>query len=63
MEINLYKKKYLIGSTYNPCKTSISKHLNSLGKGMDTTISNYDNIILMEDFNCDPADLEVIEFC
>ena len=30
---------------------------------MVTTISNYDNIILMGDFNCDPADLEVIEFC
>ena len=63
VEINLYKKKYLIGSTYNPCKNSISKHLNSLGKDMDTIIPNYDNIILMGDFNCDPADLEVIEFC
>ena len=63
VEINLYKKKYLIGATYNPCKTSISKHLITLGKDMDTIIPNYDNIILMGDFNCDPADLEVIEFC
>ena len=59
----MYKKKYLIGSTYYPCKTSIRKHLNSLGKDIDTIIPNYDNIILMGDFNCDPADLEVIEFC
>ena len=63
VEINLYKKKDLIGSTYNPCKTSISKHLNSLGKDMDTIIPNYDNVILMGDFNCDPVDLQVIEFC
>ena len=51
VEINLYKKKYLIGATYIPCKTSISKHLITLGKDMDTIIPNYDNIILMGDFN------------
>ena len=63
VEIYLYKKKYLIGATYNPCKTSISKHLNSLGMMISISLPNSDNVILMGDFNCDPVDLEVIEFC
>ena len=35
VEINLYKKKWLIGGTYNPCKTMISNHINVLSKFMN----------------------------
>ena len=63
VEIKIYKKKYLIGGTYNPCKISISKHLSPLSKYLDTHLSTYENIIILGDFNCDPGDVEIQDFC
>ena len=53
----------MIGGTYNPCKSSISKHLNGLSKDMDPHVSSYDNIIILGDFNCEPAEPDVSDFC
>ena len=41
VEINLYKKKYLIGGTYNPSKTFIHDHLSSLGNCLDSHLCTY----------------------
>ena len=60
VEINLYKKKWLIGGTYNPCKTMISNHVNVLSKSMNHFAPLYDNF---SDFNADPLDNEMKEFC
>ena len=63
VEINLYKKKWLIGCTYNPSKDLISKHIKSLSKYIDEHLKLYDNIIIMGDFNAEPIDSEMKEFC
>ena len=63
IEINLYKKKWLIVGTYNPCKTTIDNHLKCLSKYLDHYVSRYDNIILLGDFNCEPQEKVFSEFC
>ena len=63
VEVNFFKKKWLIGGTYNPCKTTIAAHLNFLSKCMDHYISIYDNIILLGDFNIEPEENIFKEFC
>ena len=35
-EVNLYKKKWLIGGTYNPNKSLISSHIDRRGKDSTT---------------------------
>ena len=63
VEINLHKKKWLIGSTYNPSKDLISKHVKVLSTYVDEHLQQYENIIIMGDFNSEPLDTELKEFC
>ena len=63
VEINLYKKKWLIVSTYNPCRRIISSHLDTLRKCMDHFLTHYENFVIMGDFNSEPTDDEMQEFC
>ena len=63
VEINLYKKKWFIGGVYNPCKSTISRHLNVLCKCLDHYLPNYDNIVIMGDFNSETSDEFLHEFC
>ena len=63
VEINLYKKKFLIVGTYNPCRTIIANHLNVLRKCIDHFLLDYDNFVIMGDFNSEPIDNEIKEFC
>ena len=63
VEIILKKAKWLIVNFYNPSKTLISKQLALLSKAIDHYISNYDNILIMGDFNSEMAENPMIEFC
>ena len=54
VEINVRKKKWLIGCSYNPHKGLIAKHLTEIGKDLDVFSANYDNFILLGDFNFEP---------
>jgi len=63
IEINIYKKKWLVGGSYNPNKSNSNEYLNVLGKYLDEYLSKYDNIILLGDFNLQPTELEMINFC
>ena len=63
IEINLYKKKWLIGNFYNPCKSMICSHLAFLSKSLDHYLQSYDNFILLGDFNSEPAETAMHEFC
>ena len=63
VEINLYKKKWIVGGTYNPSKLSTPNHISYLSKCLDTFISYYDNILLLGDFNCEPTDDVMTDFC
>ena len=49
--MNFRKKKWLICASYNLHKSIISNPLYHLGKGLDNYIVNFDNILLLGDFN------------
>ena len=63
IELNLRRKKWLLCCSYNPKYSQISHHLKEIGKDLDVLTSKYDNIILMGDFNAEPADTFVSDFC
>ena len=53
VEINIRKKKWLIGSSYNPHKNLIRKHLNSLARQIGFNSSKHGNILFIGDFNAE----------
>ena len=63
VEINFRKKKWLICASYNPHKGNISNHLHHLSKGLDNYIGNYDNILLLGDFNSEFSEPCLNDFC
>ena len=63
IEINLFKKKWLIGGIYNPNKSMSRNFLKSLSKYLDTYLPDYDNVILLGDFNSQPTENDMNEFC
>ena len=63
IELNLKRKKWLLCCSYNPRFSQRSFHLNELGKNLDTLTSKYDNIILLGDFNTEPTDTALSNFC
>ena len=51
VEINLYKKKWLINCSYNPHKINTENHLDIISRSLDTHSTKYKNIVLLGDFN------------
>ena len=62
-EINFRKKKWLIYASYNPHKSNISNNLHHLDQGLDNDIGNYDNILLLGDFNSEFSETCLNDFC
>ena len=50
-ELNLHKKNWLVCCSYNPNKSNISRHLDTLRKSLDLYAAHYENTILIGDFN------------
>ena len=63
VEINLRKKKWLLICNYNPQKKLIKEHLACVTKEIDSQSSNYDNILLLGDFNSEPTEETMENFC
>ena len=63
IELNLRVKKWLLCIFYNPKYSQTSHHLSVIGKDLDVLTSKYDNIILMTDFNAEPTDTTLSDFC
>ena len=63
VEIRLRKKKWLLFSSYNPKKNLIANHLNCIGRNLDSQLGQYENFILMGDFNIEPNDATMKNFC
>ena len=63
IEINLRRKKWLLCCTYNAHKNLISNHLSEISKALDIYSSSYDNIVIMGDFNSEPNESSMSEFC
>ena len=63
IEINFHKKKWLIGGSYNPAKATITGHLETISGHLNYLYTQYDNILLMGDFNSEPFEHDMSEFC
>ena len=63
VEINLRKKKWLLCCFYNPNKSNIQFHLENLTKGLALYSSNYENLIILEDFNLSIDNSYMAGFC
>ena len=47
VEIRLHGKKWLLFGTYNPCRSLIKTHLDTLSKMTENYARLYDNMILL----------------
>ena len=63
IEIKIRKKKWLFCCSYNPNKNNISDHLHCLSNGLDTYISQHDNILLLRDLNVETSNPVLNDFC
>ena len=62
-EINLRKKKWLIGGSCNPHRTTIDSHIDSLSKNVALYSSTYENYIVLGDFNAEVDNNAISSFC
>ena len=62
-ELNFLKKKWLLCCSYNPNKSNISRHLDTLRKSLDLYSAHYENTILIGDFNVSINDPHMEFFC
>ena len=63
VEINLHKRKWLIGGSYNPTKTMIQEHTKYLSKCLDYFSASYENMIILGDFNSEPWEPAISNLC
>ena len=63
VELNLRCKKWLLSCSYNSHRSLISEHLGIIGKDLDLLSANYDKIFLIGDFNAEPHDHFLMDFC
>ena len=63
LEINIKKKLWLLVGTYNPCNSTIKQHLEKLSLYIDTLCTIYGNIVVIGDFNSEPTESKLMEFC
>ena len=50
-EINLRSKKWLLECSYNPHRDNITPHLGDISTALDKLSTDYENVILLGDFN------------
>ena len=53
IELNFCKKKWLLSCSYNPNFNAITDHLEILRRNLDLYSVQYENLILIGDFNTD----------
>ena len=59
IELNLRKNKWLVNFSYNAKNSNICDQQGSLGKSLDTPLTNYDKVFLMGDFNAEETNIHV----
>ena len=62
-EINLRKKKWILICSYNPHKTMIDSHLDSISTQLYELCKKYENIILIGDYNSEMYEDAMSGFC
>ena len=63
IELNLRKNKILLFGGYNPKKEYISHFLSSIGDNLDVYLGDYDNYLLIGDFNSEITERAMSDFC
>ena len=56
IEINLRSKKRLLGCSYKPHRNNITAHLRIISTALDKLSTDYENVILLGDFNVEVED-------
>ena len=55
--------KWLICCLYNRNRTKVATHLGEIDTGLDTYSRNYENTLVMGDFNVEPDETNIKAFC
>ena len=63
IELSFRKEKWLLCSFYNPNKNIISDHLEILRRNLDLYSAQYENLIMIGDFNSDVSQSCMKAFC
>ena len=63
IELNLHKEKWILFGGYNPKKERASYFLKHLSQSLDKFIGNYDNLLLIGDFNSEIKEENMKDFC
>ena len=63
VELNLWRQKWLKICYYNLRKTRIKGYLKCISKEIDSHSSKYDNFFLLGDFNSEPSEEAMKNFC
>ena len=63
LEINLRSIKWMVMTGYNPKKENIAHFLKYVSQGIDKYYCNYDNLLLIGDFNSELCEKDINEFC
>ena len=63
IELYLRKNKWPLFGGYNPNKEFIRNFLDFIGNSLDTYIRNYDNLLIMGDFNTEMEVEPLKDFC
>ena len=61
--MNVQNKKWLLFTGYNPKKEYIFLLLTHIGKSLDELIGDYENLILIGDFNSQMEEDAMNDFC
>ena len=62
VEITIRKTKWLILGGYNPIKDNISYYLSQISKEIDQLLGNYENILMLGDFNSTVSEIDMKDF-
>ena len=62
VELNLRSKKWLLGCSYNHHKENIASHLSNTSTALDKLCRDYENIILLGDFNVEVKEKNISDF-
>ena len=63
IELNIRRSKWFLMGGYNPKKENITYYLNHVSKVLDKHIINYENMILLGDFNTSIIDDTMTDYC
>ena len=63
IELRLKGGKWLVNCSHNSNISSICNHLKSFGKSLDTLLTNYEEVFLMEDFNAEEVNIHIKDLC